>query len=241
MKKNTLIPIFLATIVFIFSCELQDEKPEALLITGGHSFDTTEFFNFFFDSIETVTIDTISQPRANIFFTTSEGKEYDIYIFYDMWKNISENQKKAYLELTEAGKGFLFLHHSIVSYQKWDTFKHIVGGKYNQPSPDTDSLLHSNYAHDLDLIVNIADPDHPITDGMDRFVINDEGYGNLELTGGIDTLLTTSNPNCHPVIGWTNRFNNSKIVYLIFGHDKKAYRDEDFKVVVENALKWLGE
>ncbi len=240
MKRYIFIPAFLIIILLVFSCESQNNKQEALLITGGHSFDTIEFIQFF-ENIETINIDTISQPAANVFLTISEGKDYDLYIFYDMWNNISDDQKKAYLELTEAGKSFLFLHHSIVSYQQWDTFKQIVGGKYNQPTAETDSALHSDYAHDLNLIVNIAAPEHHITKGMNRFIINDEGYSNLELTEGIDTLLTTSHPDCHPVIGWTNQFDNSKIVYLIFGHDKKAYRNEDFKLVVENAIKWLEE
>jgi hypothetical protein len=237
MRKAATVLFVLISLVYTFSCE-SDKKPEALLITGGHAFDTASFFDFFY-SIEMIELDTISQPGANEYLATEEGKNHDIYIFYDMWTEISEDQKQAYLDLTEEGKSLLFLHHSLVSYQEWDTFKHIVGGRYRHPSSTSDSSLHSNYAHDLDLIVNIEDPNHPITDGMDRFIINDEGYGNLELINSIDTLLTTSHPNSHPVIGWTNHYGQSDIVYLIFGHDKKAYQDPDFRVIIENSIKWL--
>lgn len=238
MKK--LIPLFLILPILYFSSCTSLQKSNVLLITGGHSFDTTEFFDLFY-SLHNINLDTISQPAANEFLVTEEGKKYDVYVLYDMWKNITLEQKEAYLELTEAGKGFVFLHHSLVSYNSWNEFKNLVGGRYHQPLPGKDSSLYSNYKHDIDLYVNVLDPTHPVTETMSNFIIHDEGYGNLDLTSDIQPLLTTDHPDCHPVIGWTNLYNNSKVVYLIFGHDKKAYESPEFKELIVNAIDWVQE
>lgn len=97
----------------------------------------------------------------------------------------------------------------------------------------------SDYAHDLDLSVHVLDPAHLVTLGMTDFEIHDEGYSNLELIPGITPLLSTLHPECNEIIAWTNQYSNSKIVYLIFGHDNKAYEDEDFGRLITNALVWL--
>lgn len=226
--------------VLISSCGTESTKPNILLITGGHAFDTTEFFDFFY-SLEDFNLDTISQPRANDFLTTEEGKNYDAYVFYDMWKEISEQQKAAYTNLTQNGKGFLFLHHSLANYQEWPEAKKIIGGRYHLPAEGKDSALYSNYRHDIELDVNVLDDEHPITLGMADFKILDEGYGNLDLIDEVEPLLTTDHPDCHPVIGWTNQYLNSRVVYLIFGHDKKAYESPEFKELIVNAIDWIQE
>ena len=240
MKPKNFLLVLLSLVLLLSACQNLKKDINVLLITGGHSFDTTEFFDFFF-SVEGISLDTISQPLANEFLGSEEGKGFDIYVFYDMWREIREDHKSAYLELTELGKSMLFLHHSIVSAQNWDLFKEIVGGRYHDASFQTDSSLLSGYAHDLDLTVKVIDAQHPVTKGMSDFKIHDEGYSNLELLPGITPLLTTLHPECNEIIGWTNTFSNSKIVYLIFGHDKKAYGDEDFRLLVENSLTWLRE
>jgi hypothetical protein len=239
MKHLNIFLTLIAIILFV-SCSEKSPNPSVLLITGGHSFDTTEFFDFFL-SLEDFEIDTMSQPAANEFLLTEEGKSYDTYVFYDMWNEITDEQKDAYLDLTSKGKGFLFLHHSLVSYQDWPEFKSLIGGRYHRPAEGKDSALFSNYKHDIELRVNVLDDEHSITLGMADFSISDEGYGNLDVNDEIVPLLTTDHPDCHPVIGWANQFQNSKVVYLIFGHDKKAYEDEDFGVLVKNSIKWVSK
>ena len=237
-KISFILPAILT--IFLLSCKQIQGDPRILLVTGGHSFDTTAFYEFFF-SVEGIEIDTISQPRANEFLTTDEGKKYDVYVFYDMWDRINESQKQAYRELTDKGKGFLFLHHSLVSYQDWPEFKNIIGGQYHEPREGKDPALFSNYKHDIELEVKVIDPSHPVTKSMDSFTILDEGYGNLDLNSNIHPLLSTRHHHCHPIVGWTNEYSNSKIVYLIFGHDKNAYQDEDFRQLIKNSVDWLGE
>lgn len=246
LKKIALVfkaALFILLAAFLLqanNCKISDKNPSVLVITGGHSYDTLEFFNFFL-SIENFIIDSVSQPEANKLLVTEEGQNYDVYVFYDMWQEISEEQKSAYLKLANEGKGFLFLHHSLVSYQDWPEFYELVGGRYISDSYPHDSIDLSNYRHDLDLSVFITDKEHPVNYGLTDFIIHDEGYSGLKLNNTIHPLLKTDNPDCENIIAWTNHYKNSDIIYLIFGHDKMAYQDEDFRLLVKNSLAWLSK
>jgi type 1 glutamine amidotransferase len=232
--------IGIAIISFSGCNNYQESNPEVLLIVGGHSFDTLEFMELF-NSFENVNINTLYQPAANNHLLTDSGKNYDAYIFYDMWDEISMEEKQAYIEITEMGKPLLFLHHSIVSYQSWPEFKEIVGGRYYTKNNDNPDIVLSGYKHDLDLEIEILDKSHPIVQDLDKFTIHDEGYSALKLTQNIHPLLGTKNKDCHEILGWTNKYNNSEIVYFMLGHDKKAYENEHFRMLLSNSLSWLIE
>jgi uncharacterized protein len=216
------------------------QKPKILIITGGHSFDTSEFFNVF-DSMTNYDFSRAVQPEANELLGSPGIGNYNLIIFYDMWGQISENQKQYYQNLTEKGVGLLFLHHSLVSYQGWDEFRKILGGKYIQPEIVTDSTLLSRYKHDILLDVHIVDPKHPVTSGMKDFEIPDEGYSNFAVEKNVFPLLTSKHPDSGEIIGWTNKYKNSQIVYLMLGHDKKAYANENFRKLIDNSIKYLTE
>lgn len=230
----------ISILVLNYCSIFQKQNPQILVVTGGHNFDTTEFFDFFMN-LENYDVDTVSQPWANEFLGSEEGQSYDAYIFYDMWKIIEEKHKNAYLDLTEKGKGLLFLHHSLVSNQNWDEFFNIIGGRYVAAETTTDTSRHSDYKHDLDLDIEILDPEHAVTNGLSNFTIHDEGYSNLELSANIHPLLGTDHPDCNSPLAWTNKYGNSDIVYLIFGHDKNAYADEDFQKLIYNSVDWIIE
>lgn len=231
--------ILILIIILLNSCNgFKSNKPGILVITGGHSYDTTEFFNFFLN-LENYDVDTISQPQANQFLGSGNGHDYEALVFYDMWDEITEDQKEAYIELTRLGIPMLFLHHSLVSYQSWPEFINIIGGKYITEVQEMDSASLSAYRHDLDLDVRILDRNHPVTRGLNDFKIHDEGYSNLQILNSIQPLLATENIYCEKIIGWAHSYNNSDIVYLIFGHDRKAYEDPDFRHLVRNTLNWF--
>lgn len=213
---------------------------DVLVVTGGHSFDTVQFFNLF-KSYETISLDAISQPEANRLLEKIKSNAYDVLVFYDMWQEITVNQKNAYNKLVENGTGMVFLHHSLVSYQQWDEYKNISGGKYWQEGFTGDSSKLSGYEHDLELDVKILDRDHPVTKDMQDFQIHDEGYSNVEIIPSIIPLLETTHPSCSRYVAWANEYKQSRIIYIMLGHDQKAYENESFRNLVENAIHWVAK
>src|SRR5690606_3043744 len=143
-----------------------------------------------------------------------------------------------YLKLTVEGKPFLFLHHSLVSYQHWPEFEKLTGGRYTE-NQEVDKSLQSTYEHDVWVNVEIIDKMHPVTRGIENFRIYDEVYGNYRILPQVKPLIKTNHPKSTSVIGWENQFNKSSIIYLQPGHDKNSYESVHYRKLVEQAIKYL--
>lgn len=216
-------------------CNSQDMN--IMLVTGGHSFDTLQFFKMF-DQLDGIEYEHFSQPKANRYLTTENVGKFDVLVFYDMWKEIDECQKKAYVDLTKAGKPFLFLHHSIASYQDWPEFERIIGGKYIEPGDGIDKTDFSTYEHDV-WINYKSIKKCSITEGLDTFRLFDEVYGNVKMGKDIIPLISTDHPKSSQYVAWENSYNNSTILYLQPGHDSRAYADPNYRQLIAQSIKYL--
>ena len=143
--------------------------------------------------------------------------------------------KNSPLEMLNEGKGLVFLHHSLVSYQEWNEFEKIIGGRYIISDDDQKA---SNYRHDVEIPVKVVDKNHPITKGVDDFVIHDEVYGNYKVSSTVNPLLTTTHPESGKIIGWTNNYGKSRIVYIQLGHDHYAYDNPKYRRLIKQSIDW---
>jgi uncharacterized protein len=231
--------IFTLAAWFMLFFYLNAQPVKIMLVTGGHSYDSLQFFQMF-DSLHEIEYEHFNQPHANKSLAEGAGQNYDVLVFYDMWRDISEPEKQAYLDLTKQGKPFLFMHHSLVSYQNWPEFEKILGGKYVERSPDIPKENLSTYKHDVWIDVEVEDNTHPVTKGMKDFRIFDEVYGNYRVLPHVTPLLKTSHPESTTVIAWENSYNASRIVYLQPGHDLNAYESEEYRKLLFNAINYLA-
>lgn len=232
--KIYLVLILITHSIFTHSRTFAQDK--ILIITGGHKFEKQSFFEMF-DSFSDIDYDSIVQPAGNKMVHNRSVTKYDAIVFYDMFQDITDSQKSAYIELLKIGKGMVFLHHSLVSYQEWPEFQKIIGGKYLLASTENQSK--STYKHDVDIDVEIVDQNHPITHGMKNFRIHDEVYGNYIVNDRVSPVLKTNHPESSKVIGWHHQYEKSRIVYLQSGHDHQAFENENFRALVHNAVKWV--
>ena len=214
--------------------------PRVLLVTGGHSYDTIQFFDMF-RSMERFRLDTLSQPHAMGLLESDYIFNYSVLLFYDYVPDLPLKDSAIYTNLSFHGMPMLFLHHSICSFQRWEGFREIVGGRYVMEGFGNDTSALSGYTHDLDIPVTISGERHPITKGMKDFMIHDEGYRNLELTSHITPLLSTDHPDCSGTLAWENRFRDSRVVTIVLGHDRQAYDNGSFCQLLENSIGWLAE
>lgn len=233
---NRIQPILISLLFILCSFTVSAKKLNILVITGGHGFDEKSFFEMF-DSFQDITYTRLVQPEANTQLGTIDPKTYDAIVFYDMPKSITEQDKTIYYKLLKLGKGLVFLHHSQCSYQAWEGFKTIVGGKYYEEknTPQT-----STYQHDVTFTVKISDPKHPVTRGLKDFEILDEVYGNTEVLPGVTPLLTTDHPQSSKTIGWTHQIEKSRIVYIQPGHDKNSYFNPNYQKLVLQAIEFVS-
>ena len=225
------------SVVGLISC---NQTPKVLLIVGGHEYDTTEFFELF-QSLEGVIFDSVSYPQAMDLLKSSKTDDYDVLLFYDFIPDMPLKDSTVFVHLTAQGKSILFLHHAICTFQEWDGYKSMIGGKYVMPEYQTDTFLHSGYRHDIDLSITVIDHSHPVTTGIEDFIIHDEGYSNIQINKEIHPLFGTSHPDCAPLVGWINQADQSTCLYLMFGHDKQAYNNESLHQILNNSIHWLAD
>lgn len=234
---RTLITIFAILIMAVTSI-LAAKNVKILIITGGHDFEREPFFNMFaqMDGIE---FTSVEHPAANTIYATESLANYDVLVYYDMNQDITDEQKAAFLNMVKNGKGLVFLHHSLASYQNWDEFFKIQGGRYNLAPEDASKK--STYKHDVEMQIEVLDPNHPVTKGVSDFTILDEAYGNFEVLPEVHPLLKTDHPASGKIIGWTTEPGASKAVYLALGHDHHAYENDSFRTLVRNAILWTAD
>ena len=237
MRTRTLLA-FITALIFI-SFNLSTSKLKILIVTGGHDFDRESFFQMF-DSFNNLSYIELIHPEARVQLGTVDLASFDAVVFYDMPKTITDEEKNSYYRLLKAGKGLLFLHHSICAYQDWPEFKSIIGGKYYEKEKD-DKFGVSSYQHDVDFYVQMVHTSHPVTKGMKDFVLHDEVYGNLEVLPEIYPLLSTDHPKSNILIGWTLKKENSKIVFVQPGHDKNSYANPDYRRLIKQAINYITE
>ena len=214
-------------------------KVSVLIIAGGHDFDTIEFFEAF-HSLDGIEFASVYYPEALNILQSAEGYSYDVLVFYDFMVDLSPADSAVFTNLTHQGKPMLFLHHALCTFQRWEGYMEMVGGKYVIPEYETDTSLHSDYRHDIRMTVRIVDPVHPVTRGMEDFVIDDEGYSNITVLPGVTPLLRTDHPDASPLIGWAHRSGQSDIVYLMLGHDRHAYQNPSFTRLLDQSIRWLA-
>jgi type 1 glutamine amidotransferase len=209
-----------------------------MVVTGGHAFDTIQFFDMF-DALPDIEYEHFQQPGANKKIAADLAKDFDVIVFYDMWKNISETEKGAYLKLTQKGMPLLFLHHSIVSYQDWPEFENIVGGKYVEKARGVPDDEVSTYEHDIWVYTKVENYT-PVTAGLKEPRFFDEIYGNVRISEDVLPLLRTTHPKSMEYIAWQHKYNNSQVVYIQPGHDYRTYDNEEFRKLLIQAIKFLA-
>jgi len=236
--RSIIIILFFTCLGTVFA---QSGKKNILVVTGGHDFEEGPFFEMF-ESLKEVTYTHVTQPMANTLYSSSEMDKYDAIVFYDMWQAIEEDQKEAFVRLLKDGKGIVFLHHSMVSYQEWPEFIKILGGKYHALPYEKEGKMvsESTYKHDVEMKVSIEDKKHFITKGMKDFTLFDETYGNFEVLESSHPLLKTDHAESSPVIGWTNTYGKARVVYLQPGHGPQSFRDVNYRLLLFKSIHWVS-
>ncbi|HSI75894.1 MAG TPA: ThuA domain-containing protein [Lunatimonas sp.] len=233
MKTLLLICVLGMLTCVAFAQEKNDLQ--VLLITGGHDFDRTAFFQLL-HKLQGMTFTEVKHPNANDYFLGNKTDAFDVILFYDMVQDISLAQMEGFEKLVEKGIGLVFLHHSIVSYQGWDYYKNTVGGRYHERGP-----MASNYKHEVDFNAKLISPSHPVLQGLEDFEVFDEIYGNVEIGENVNPLIKTDHPDSMPYLAWSQDLNpNSRSVYIQPGHGPEVFSLQPFQQLLKQALSWAA-
>jgi len=256
----------------------KNDTKNLLVVTRGHPFERDNFFNM----IDSLGFDWshIEHPAAQSFFKKENLKKFDAILFYDMpglnFDEIKDDSKffikppqeykDDFLERLSEGKGCVFLHHSIAGWPIWDEYSNIIGGKFlyktgnikGKKSPD------SGYRHFVNYKVSSVG-EHPITEGISDFEIEDELYLSHVFENDINPILKSNytfvkdnfysatnalngklnsnegweHPDGSNIVGWTKSYKKSAITYLQFGDGVKSYENKNVRLLIRRSINWV--
>jgi len=213
-----------------------------LVVTGGHGFEEAAFFDMFRQIKGVSFMHAAFGAGAEEKLNPKGARDFDAIVFYDMHQE-KEPQWRGMEQLLQQGKGMVFLHHSLWSYDTtWPEYRNIVGGRASSkeqvvpgPSPT------STYKHGEQVRVHIADASDPITKGLHDFEIEDETYNHYWVDPKVHVLLTTDNDTSEHVIGWSHKYKKSRVVFIELGHGPSAYQSQDYQTLVRQAILWVAQ
>ncbi len=237
MKAGSLCAILLTIVVGCLSAQQPGAKLKVLAVTGGHAFKAEPFFKMFQDNPE-ITYTAATQQKAAEAYDREDLFSYNVVVLYDAPTNITDAQKARFLKLFDQGIGVVILHHAYLSYPMWSEYERIAGGKYVYLDEQlTDGVTSSKYKGDVDIPVTIAAKGHPITAGLEDFVLKDELYTNMHMREDVSPLLKTGDE----LLAWTRIEKKSRVVGMIIGHGPTAYENPNFLRLLSKSIRWAAQ
>lgn len=236
---SSLLLFFLTAL--ILSSSVPSKPIRILVITGGHGFNAEEFNNMLSDLAPEISYQIAEFPGAFNMFLPENRDNFDVLVFYHMWQTITDDQAKNFADCIREGKPVVALHHSICAFDDWPEYWNIIGGKYFHKATTFEGKSYEpcSYIHDLQFTVRISDVQHPVTKGLNDFLISDETYKGYYVEDGVTPLLTTDEKSSNPVIGWTKSYGKARVVVLQSGHDVPTFQNPNFRKLLKQSIVWI--
>jgi type 1 glutamine amidotransferase len=216
-------------------------KIKVLVLTGGHPYNHPEFVKLF-EGYDDIQCKFVEQKEGGEAFDDISHWPYDVIVLYNFNQKINEKQEKNFLALLNKGIGLVILHHANAAYPHWPEYANIAGVTFHFEPWEENGVKHPacGWKDDVHFRVHIADPKHPITQGMKDYDIHDETYIRVSVHPDVHPLLTTDEPTSDKIIGWTKTYQKSKVCYIQHGHDEHAYRNPNYRQLVIRAIRWTA-
>jgi type 1 glutamine amidotransferase len=205
------------------------------VVTGGHAFDVPNFYRLF---RQLPGIDAYPQHLEHFASSPEEVRDgYDAVVFYGMDQGVPEEEgrraagnPKAAIERTVAqGQGIVVLHHALLAWEKWDLWNQLIGFDNRN----------FRYKEGLQLAIEVADGDHPVTEGVGGFETVDEGYvlhGDYDGKGTV--LLTVDHEDAMKQVAWAREHDKCRVFCLTLGHDNAAWSNQGFREILRRGIAW---
>ncbi len=213
-----------------------------LLVVGGHGYDK-ENLHAMLRECPNSTFDEISIPEKQDMLKPGLSKDYDVLVFHDQSFFELSDEQKSNLEALwgEEGMPTVMLHHAFISHPDFPLFREVFGAQYLLEDAEIDGRVYpkSSYLRPTDLNVYIVSRNHPITEGVSDFKLNDEVFKNVYYNPHIDVLATCDHPESDRPALWTWRYKKSPVFGVIQGDAGGAFNDPNYRKIIYQGLRWV--
>lgn len=148
---------------------------------------------------------------------------------------ITEEQGEAVKNFVMAGNGFYSLHNNSHVSLSSKNYREVMGGAYIGHPPMRPFK------------VRVVNKDHPITQGVHDFMVNDEQHyvvydkdpKNIILRAENIDGLTYENLGAQSISGWAYGYGKGRVVFTAVGHNIHAMWQPEYFKLQKNAVRWL--
>jgi type 1 glutamine amidotransferase len=148
---------------------------------------------------------------------------------------ITPEQGKAVKEFVQGGGGALFYHNTTYISPHNEDFRDVLGAVTQQHPPLRPFK------------VKIVNHDHPITRGVNDFVVTDEQHfvkyekdpKHLLMQSVNEDGLAFKDLGTSSAAGWAYDYGKGRVCYLAPGHVITALWNPEYEKIQRNAVKWL--
>lgn len=155
---------------------------------------------------------------------------YRLFISYTEFleEKLSPARTAALLGYVARGGGLLAIHNGI-SLQRNQELAVMLGGKFTS-HPEFTSLS-----------IRIRERNHRIMDRVEPFTVDDEPY-RFEFNPHVRTTILAEYEHEDRLwpAAWTHDFGLGRVVYLMPGHRREAFRVEEYRKLILNAGLWAA-
>jgi uncharacterized protein len=172
---------------------------------------------------------TVQSTGDYQFFTAGALKDFQLCISYtDCWdRKLTPEQVGGLLSFVSNGGSLLVIHNGI-SIQSHFELAQLVGARF------------TGHPAMQKLCLKIADPDHPIMAGIDSFEMIEEPYQFFFDNFGERTLLLEYELDKQALpAAWAHPYGLGKVAFLMPGHDLTAFKNETYRQIILQSVRWL--
>jgi type 1 glutamine amidotransferase len=214
-------------------------KTQVLLVTGqdypGHPWQqTAPALKELLEKDPRLSVCVLEDPH---FLDSQALTRYDLVLLHFMnWEQPSPGPaaRENLRRFVEGGKGLMLVHFACGAWQDWPGFKDLAGRAW-------DPKLRGHDPHGR-FRVEIADPQHPITRGLDPFETVDELYTCLAGERPIHVIATARSKvdgKDYPM-AFVLDCGKGRVFHTVLGHDLTAVTNSSVPELLRRGCAWAA-
>ncbi|MFD2615152.1 ThuA domain-containing protein [Paenibacillus gansuensis] len=144
---------------------------------------------------------------------------------------ITQEQLNPLLSAVKHGTGIAGCHGGMGdSFRNETEYQYMVGGQW-VAHPGNDGVRYE---------VNITDPEHPLTSGIEDFIVVSEQYY-MHVDPGNEVLATTNFGQVKMPVVWTKRYGEGKVYYCSLGHQANIVEMPQVLELMRRGMVWAAK
>jgi uncharacterized protein len=155
-------------------------------------------------------------------------------------EGLSDNAERRLIEAAQAGTGFAGWHGMTASFRASLRYSWIVGADFVE-HPGGEAIR-------VPFAVQIVDRDHPVTEGVEDFMVESEQYY-MHVDPAIAVLATTTfdgEPDVPWIAGiempavYVKEFAQGRVFYAMGGHEVEEMERPEMTRLLKQGMKWAA-